>query len=242
MRASNSDERGKFPAWNNIFALRRAASETSSAVGLLSKTRGWWLRLRPGVCTKITRTRREAANALARTTEVELYLRSRRGYDLAVGLIEPAIFATPIKLDLHMHASEAFRVIARSAIRHFAGNADAVRNHDPEGILLRNWKSARRNSRTHWANSTTILSIASWRSIQPSMHHVRTDARAHSRRASSWVERIRWSDRFCKPPRKRQQGSGRCRAPRDRSATSARWRALNATQNLYRRSPDEPVA
>jgi len=29
---------------------------------------------------------------------------------------------------------EAFRAIARSTVRHFSGNADAVRNSDPEGI------------------------------------------------------------------------------------------------------------
>lgn len=33
-----------------------------------------------------------------------------------------------------MTAIEGFRIIARSALRHFSGNADAVRNLDPEGV------------------------------------------------------------------------------------------------------------
>ncbi|MDF0521570.1 CHAD domain-containing protein [Bradyrhizobium yuanmingense] len=78
----------------------------------------------------------ETADALARRTEAELYLRSKaeRGYDLADGQVNPVSFAAPIKLDKRMEASDAFRIVARSAIRHFVGNADAVRDHNPEGV------------------------------------------------------------------------------------------------------------
>lgn len=78
----------------------------------------------------------EVANAIAHKTEAELYLRSKseRGYDLASRSCNSAVFAQPVKVDRHMRASEAFRTIARSTIRHFSGNADAVRNHDAEGV------------------------------------------------------------------------------------------------------------
>ena len=33
-----------------------------------------------------------------------------------------------------MSAIEGFQVIARSALRHFSGNADAIRSLDPEGV------------------------------------------------------------------------------------------------------------
>jgi inorganic triphosphatase YgiF len=76
------------------------------------------------------------AKALERKSEAELDLRSKsdRGYDLASGKQHRVAFASPIELKADMSAGEAFRVIARSAVRHFSGNADAVRNDDPEGI------------------------------------------------------------------------------------------------------------
>jgi inorganic triphosphatase YgiF len=78
----------------------------------------------------------EAADALARQTEGELYLQSKaeRGYDLARGKLKSVRFAEPIKLNKRLNASEAFQIVARSAIRHFVGNADAVRNHNSEGV------------------------------------------------------------------------------------------------------------
>ena len=44
------------------------------------------------------------------------------------------VFAEAIELESDMTATEAFQAIARSAVRHFSGNADAVRDFDPEGI------------------------------------------------------------------------------------------------------------
>ncbi|CAN7405624.1 CHAD domain-containing protein [Bradyrhizobium sp. LjRoot220] len=66
----------------------------------------------------------------------ELYFRtkSERGYELASGKNGQVVFAESIELQDDMTAEEGFRVIARSAVRHFAANADAVRMLDPEGI------------------------------------------------------------------------------------------------------------
>src|SRR5262249_45187208 len=76
------------------------------------------------------------AKAIERKSEAELDLQSKaeRGYDLAGGTDQHAVFAKAIELGSDMTADEAFRVIARSAVRQFSGNADAVRNSDPEGI------------------------------------------------------------------------------------------------------------
>jgi inorganic triphosphatase YgiF len=76
------------------------------------------------------------AKALEREAGAELDLRSKseRGYDLANGRDHQVVFASPIELKADMEAGEAFQVIARAALRHFSGNADAVRNGDAEGI------------------------------------------------------------------------------------------------------------
>lgn len=76
------------------------------------------------------------ARAIERRSGAELDLRSKsdRGYGLAQGREELAVFAEPIGLEADMTASDAFRVIARATVRHFSGNADAVRNLDPEGV------------------------------------------------------------------------------------------------------------
>jgi inorganic triphosphatase YgiF len=75
------------------------------------------------------------AKALGRTSGAELYLQSKseRGYCLARGEEGPVV-AEPIPLKKGMEAGEAFRTIARSTVRHFLGNADAVRRLDPEGV------------------------------------------------------------------------------------------------------------
>jgi inorganic triphosphatase YgiF len=76
------------------------------------------------------------AKAIERKSGAELDLQSKaeRGYDLADGNDKHVVFAEAIELDSDMTVDEAFRAIARSAVRHFSGNADAVRNSDPEGI------------------------------------------------------------------------------------------------------------
>jgi inorganic triphosphatase YgiF len=76
------------------------------------------------------------ARTIERRSRAELDLRSKsdRGYGLARGSEEQVVFAEPIVLEVDMTASEAFRVIARATVRHFSGNADAVRNLDPEGV------------------------------------------------------------------------------------------------------------
>jgi inorganic triphosphatase YgiF len=76
------------------------------------------------------------AKALERKLAAELYLRAKadRGYDLVNGKHAQAVFAEPIELAKRMTAIEGFQVIARSALRHFSGNADAIRRLDPDGV------------------------------------------------------------------------------------------------------------
>lgn len=66
--------------------------------------------------------------------ELDLQSKSEKGYLLAGGGRESARHAEPIHLDNKLSVSEAFTVIASSTFRHFATNADAVRNLDAEAI------------------------------------------------------------------------------------------------------------
>ncbi|MBV8700237.1 MAG: CHAD domain-containing protein, partial [Bradyrhizobium sp.] len=76
------------------------------------------------------------AKAMEQRSRAELFLRSKseRGYDLAQGKREQTTCAEPIELDKDMPTADAFRVIAHSCVRHFSGNADAIRDRDPEGV------------------------------------------------------------------------------------------------------------
>lgn len=76
------------------------------------------------------------AKALERKLAAELCLRAKadQGYDLVNGKRAQAFFAEPIELGKRMTAVEGFQVIARSALRHFSGNADAIRNLDTEAV------------------------------------------------------------------------------------------------------------
>jgi inorganic triphosphatase YgiF len=76
------------------------------------------------------------AKTVERKAEAELYFRtkSERGYDFAFGKNGHVVYAEPIELKESMEAGEAFRIIGRSTVRHFAANADAVQNLEPEGI------------------------------------------------------------------------------------------------------------
>jgi inorganic triphosphatase YgiF len=76
------------------------------------------------------------AKAVERQSSAEVYLRAKaeRGYALADGKDDHVVFAEPIELDKKTAAREAFQIIARSAVRHFSGNVDAVRKLDPEGV------------------------------------------------------------------------------------------------------------
>ena len=76
------------------------------------------------------------AKALERKLAAELCLRAKadQGYDLVDGKRAQAVFAEPIELGKRMTAIEGFQVIARSTLRHFSGNVDAVRHLDPEGV------------------------------------------------------------------------------------------------------------
>jgi inorganic triphosphatase YgiF len=76
------------------------------------------------------------ARTIERRHQAELYLasKSERGFDLARGKAEPARFAETISLPHGMAAIDAFRIILRSTMRHFADNADAVRAGEAEGV------------------------------------------------------------------------------------------------------------
>jgi inorganic triphosphatase YgiF len=76
------------------------------------------------------------AKAVERKSAAELYLRTKpeRGYDLAGGKDDRAAYNEPIELMKNSKTGDAFQAIARSTVRHFWGNADAIRNGDPEGI------------------------------------------------------------------------------------------------------------
>ena len=76
------------------------------------------------------------ARSFERTTGAELDFRSKaeKGYQLAGGHRESARVAEPIHVNKNLSVSEAFTLIASSTLRHFAINADAVRNADPEAI------------------------------------------------------------------------------------------------------------
>ena len=76
------------------------------------------------------------AKALERKLSAELCLRAKadQGYDLIDGKRAQAVFAEPIEFGKRITTIEGFRTIAHSALRHFSGNADAVRSLDPEGV------------------------------------------------------------------------------------------------------------
>ncbi len=66
--------------------------------------------------------------------ELDLRSKSEKGYQLAGGGRESAGYAEPIHLDRKLSVNETFTVIVSSTFRHFATNADAVRNLDAEAI------------------------------------------------------------------------------------------------------------
>ncbi len=76
------------------------------------------------------------ARDIERKTDAELDLRSKseRGYRLLAREGEGAQHAEPIRLKHELSPQDAFRVIARSTLRHITTNADPVRNMDSEGV------------------------------------------------------------------------------------------------------------
>jgi inorganic triphosphatase YgiF len=102
------------------------------AAGRTSRIEEVELELKSGPAKDLFRV----AKALERKLAAELCLRAKadQRYDLVNGKRAQAVFAEPIELEKRMTAIEGFQVIARSALRHFSGNADAVRNLDPEGV------------------------------------------------------------------------------------------------------------
>jgi inorganic triphosphatase YgiF len=103
-----------------------------AAAGRVSPIEEVELELKSGRASDLFRV----AKALQRKLAAELYLRGKaeRGYDLVNGNRAQPIFGEPIELEQRMRVIEGFRAIARSALRHFSGNTDAIRNLDPEGV------------------------------------------------------------------------------------------------------------
>jgi inorganic triphosphatase YgiF len=103
-----------------------------TAAGRTSRIEEVELELKKGPASDLFRV----AKALERKLAAELCLRAKAdvGYDLVNGKRAQAVFAEPVELKKRMTAIEGFQVIARSTLRHFSGNADAVRNLDPEGV------------------------------------------------------------------------------------------------------------
>ncbi|KRQ91687.1 CYTH and CHAD domain-containing protein [Bradyrhizobium valentinum] len=102
------------------------------AAGRASRIEEVELELKRGPAADLFRV----AKALERKLAAELCLKGKadRGYELINGKSAQAVFAEPIELEKRMSVIEGFRAIARSTLRHFSGNADAVRNLDPEGV------------------------------------------------------------------------------------------------------------
>ncbi|OCK53640.1 CYTH and CHAD domain-containing protein [Bradyrhizobium sp. LMTR 3] len=102
------------------------------AAGHTSRIEEVELELKSGPASDLFRV----AKALEGKLAAELCLRAKadEGYDLVDGKRAQAVFAEPIELGERMTVIEGFKVIARSALRHFSGNVDAVRSLDPEGV------------------------------------------------------------------------------------------------------------
>lgn len=90
------------------------------------------LELKAGNSTDLFRV----ARSFEGKTGAELDLRSKaeKGYQLAESSRETARRAEPIHLSEKLSVNEAFTVISSSTLRHFATNADAVRNFEGEAI------------------------------------------------------------------------------------------------------------
>jgi inorganic triphosphatase YgiF len=102
------------------------------AAGQTSRIEEVELELKSGSARDLFRV----AKVLERKLAAELCLRAKadQGYDLVDGKRAQAVFAEPTELGKQMTAIEGFQTIARSALRHFSGNVDAVRRLDPEGV------------------------------------------------------------------------------------------------------------
>ncbi|MBV8650524.1 MAG: CHAD domain-containing protein, partial [Alphaproteobacteria bacterium] len=76
------------------------------------------------------------AERLAKTLPVSFGLRAKgeRGYALHAGELGAVVRADTVVLERGATSEAAFRIIASSCLRHFAGNQQAVRDGDPEGV------------------------------------------------------------------------------------------------------------
>ncbi|MBR0698195.1 inorganic triphosphatase [Bradyrhizobium lablabi] len=76
------------------------------------------------------------ARKLARTAPVALSVRAKAelGYALLDGALDAPIFAGPVMVSRQATVADAFTRVGLACLRQIAGNENAVRNGDPEGI------------------------------------------------------------------------------------------------------------
>jgi inorganic triphosphatase YgiF len=127
------------------------------------------------------------AKALERKVAAELDQRSKseRGYELAADEEHIVVSAESIVLDSALTAGEAFRMIARSAFRHFSSNADAVREGEPEGI--HQMRVGLRRLRAAISLFSKILSTASTEEVKTQLKWL-TNALAPARELDVFVK------------------------------------------------------
>jgi triphosphatase len=90
------------------------------------------LELKSGYVADLFRLARELEHKTG--AELDLHSKSERGYQFVAGNGRGAQHAEPIQLTHELSPRDAFRMIAHSTLRHFAANADPVRDMDSEGV------------------------------------------------------------------------------------------------------------
>lgn len=90
------------------------------------------LELKHGKAGDVFKLAREFTNLVS--AKLALKSKSERGYDLSENKPNQAACAEKIKLRRGMSTANAFRVIARSALRHITANETPVQSLDPEGV------------------------------------------------------------------------------------------------------------
>jgi inorganic triphosphatase YgiF len=163
--------------------------------------------------------------------ELDLRSKSERGYLLASGDTRIAVHAESIELSSEMTASEAFDVIAFSALRHFTSNADGVRQSDPEAV--HQMRVGLRRLRAAISLFGTVLPPASTEKIKAELKWL-TRELAPAREIDVFLkEKIKPLERFAEPKRgvraiekqfsnRRKQAFGRARV----ALATARYRKL----------------
>lgn len=105
---------------------RVSAGQQSAAISEIE------LELKQGKASEVFKLAREMAMLVP--AKLELNSKAERGYDLIDDKPAQAVFAEAVKLQRGTSAADAFRIIARSTLRHITGNETMVRKLDSEGV------------------------------------------------------------------------------------------------------------